>query len=364
MHNTTIKNAKIKNIKNAKNAKNAKIRLGLCCMNTSLRAKGIFTSRTCRLETARDKGIQYLESLFHANLEDLQKMLEWNERNGIRVFRMSSEMAPHITNDSLIKCPKNKNNWRCLVYPLEQQRSKLQEIGNWAKKHGHRLTFHPGQYINLGSPNPNVITRGAREIYYHTRIMDLMGLGGDSVIVIHGGGVYNDKLETMKRWVKVFNAMPVMLKRRIVIENDETCYSINDIFTLSRSVKYFNRGFGESKSKYHIPVVFDLFHYYCYNTTISRKRDGFERIADQMELKDIWARWLKSWNGIRPKMHISEQARVPILGKHSFLVSEIPRFVFQVASWNYTNGFDIMIEAKGKEKAIKHLYKKHLSLSF
>ena len=38
-------------------------------------------------------GIEELKRRTLENLEDLLKMLEWNEQNGIRVFRLSSEMA-------------------------------------------------------------------------------------------------------------------------------------------------------------------------------------------------------------------------------------------------------------------------------
>ena len=32
----------------------------------------------------------------------------------------------------------------------------------------------------------------------------LMGMGADSVIVVHGGGVYGDKEKTKERWCKQF----------------------------------------------------------------------------------------------------------------------------------------------------------------
>ena len=32
------------------------------------------------------------------NLKDLVKMIEWNEQNGIKVFRLSSELFMHKTN--------------------------------------------------------------------------------------------------------------------------------------------------------------------------------------------------------------------------------------------------------------------------
>ena len=79
------------------------INLGLCCMNTKLRTKGVFSSRTCRLDTVKKEGngFEHLKKLSMQNLDDLLKLLDWNKENGIKVFRMSSELFPHISNYTL-----------------------------------------------------------------------------------------------------------------------------------------------------------------------------------------------------------------------------------------------------------------------
>ena len=139
------------------------MRLGLCCINNKLRDKHIFTSRTTRLGTVLKKnkeckngGIKYLQELFSKNLDDLLIMLAWNEKNGIKVFRMSSEMAPHIANQALLK-PKYRKKYNKLVYSIKPFAAKLKLVGDFAKKYGHRLTFHPGQYVVLGSPSKQIV---------------------------------------------------------------------------------------------------------------------------------------------------------------------------------------------------------------
>ena len=75
-------------------SKEGEIQLGLCCLNTILREQKppIFSSRTIMLKTFETKGIDYLKQKIIANLNDTLKLIEWNEQNGIKVFRLSSDL--------------------------------------------------------------------------------------------------------------------------------------------------------------------------------------------------------------------------------------------------------------------------------
>jgi UV DNA damage endonuclease len=339
--------------KKTKKRSEPKIRLGYACLNTYLRRRHIFSSRTARQDTIKKEGLGYAVELLKQNLQDTLEVLKWNERNKIRLFRLSSEIAPHITNPYFI-AKKDQNNPKVLAYSLEPVRKLLQQIGDYAKRHGHRITFHPGQFNVLGSPNKQTVIRTIRELYFHAKVFDMMGLDNNSVLVVHGGGVYGDKVRAMRRWVSNFNKMPINVKRRLVIENDETCYSIEDVLTISKNIKPFP---GCRSKKYKIPVVFDIFHYYCYNVTIARRRaDGMEQILDQKPMQELFPHIIESWKGGRIKMHHSEQGRGP-LGKHSYYIKEIPKLILEFRR-TYKVKLDLMIEAKGKEQAVIRLRKK------
>ena len=109
-------------------------RLGYACLNTILRAADppVFCSRTCRIATLKEKGLQYAKDLGIQNTRDLKKMVEWNEENGIKFMRISSEMFPFASH----------KEWG---YDLEYAKEALKEVGDTAKRLGHRLTTHPGQ---------------------------------------------------------------------------------------------------------------------------------------------------------------------------------------------------------------------------
>ena len=80
------------------------VQLGLCCMNTTLKKQKppVYAARRIIIRIIDEKGIDELKRRILANLDDLYKMLEWNEENGIRVFRLSSELFQHKTNPKVL----------------------------------------------------------------------------------------------------------------------------------------------------------------------------------------------------------------------------------------------------------------------
>ena len=159
---------------------NKPIQLGLCCLNTVLRTQTmpVFCSRKMIMRTIKEKGINALKQKIIANVHDLFKMIKWNEQNGIKVLRISSELFPHFSN------PKVEN------YDMDFVDKILKEIGAYARSMNHRLTFHPGQYNVVGTPNEKTFQQTICDLSYHAEVLDRMGMGINSVMVVHGGGMY------------------------------------------------------------------------------------------------------------------------------------------------------------------------------
>ena len=164
-------------------SENKNIQLGLCCLNTVLRKQKppVFASRKMIMRTVKEKGIDALKEKIIQNLKDILTMMDWNEANGIKVFRLSSELFPHKSN------PKVED------YSFDFALDLLKQIGDKSKQYNQRLTFHPGQYNVIGTPNPKAFQQTICDLKYHADVLDLMGLNENSVMVIHGGGMYGDK---------------------------------------------------------------------------------------------------------------------------------------------------------------------------
>lgn len=308
-------------------SENRPIQLGLCCLNTELRARkpSVFASRTVILKTLADKGVDFLKEKILQNLRDVLTIMDWNEENGIKVYRLSSEMFPH------------KSNPKAADYTFDFAKDLLKQIGEKARLYNQRLTFHPGQFNVLGSPHENVLLNTITGLDYHASVLDLMGMDQNSVMVIHGGGTYGNKPETIKRWCRNYNTLPIHIKRRLVLENCERCFSVADCLEISK--------------KTGVPVIFDTHHYTCYN--ILHPDETLK--PPEYYIPDILESFKR--RQIKPKFHISEQGSGKV-GHHSDYVEVIPDYLLEIPE-KYNTHIDIMIEAKMKEKSIKHLYKKY-----
>ena len=306
---------------------NKPIQLGLCCLNTTLREQKptVFCSRKMIIRKIEEEGIQTLKLKIIQNLNDLYKMIKWNEQNGIKVLRISSELFPHISNPMVED------------YDMEFADALLKKIGEYARHLNHRLTFHPGQYNVVGTPNESTFQQTINDLSYHAEVLDRMGMGPDSVMVVHGGGLYGDKEKTIERWCENYKRLPESIKRRLVLENCEKCFSIKDCLYVSKKV--------------NIPVVFDTHHYTCYN--ILHPDECIEKAEYYIE--DILNTWKK--RGIKPKFHVSEQGSGRT-GHHSDYIEVIPEYLLEIPE-KYECHIDIMIEAKKKELAIFKLYSKY-----
>ena len=306
------------------------IQLGLCCMNITLKEHDppVYSSRTMILRIIKKLGIDELKRRVILNLIDLKKMVEWNEKNGIKVFRISSNIFPHKTNQSIED------------YGFEFAKDLLKDIGDLAKSYNQRITMHPGQYNVVGTPSEDKFQQTVRNLDYQAELLDIMGMGKDSVMVVHGGGLYGDKELTKQRWCANFYRLPERVRRRLVIENCERIFSIEDCIDIS--------------SRINIPVVMDTHHFDCYKLLTTHANETFKPAKEYIPVVlETWAR-----RGIKPKFHVSEQCCGGRVGKHSDFIDDIPKYLLEIPLL-YNTHIDIMIEAKKKELSIKNLYKKY-----
>ncbi|KAG9038555.1 hypothetical protein FRB95_000776 [Tulasnella sp. JGI-2019a] len=291
-------------------------RLGYACLNTILRnAKPdpIFCSRTCRIATIKEKGIGFVKDLGLQNARDLLKMIEWNETNKIRFMRMSSEMFPFASHAEY-------------GYDLSYAEKELKEAGDLAKKYGHRLTMHPGQFTQLGSPKDAVVESSIRELKYQCEIIDRMGLDHDSVMIIHGGGVYGDKEAALARFKENYTTkLPANVKARLVLENDELCYNLDDLMPMCEELE--------------IPIIVDYHHDWIYPS--SRPLTELIPIINKT--------WEKK--GIKVKQHLSE----PRPGAVTPMEKRAHADRCQTLPPGLPDDVDLMIEAKDKEQAVFEL---------
>jgi UV DNA damage endonuclease len=331
-------------------------RLGYACLNTYLRYSNppVFSSRTCRIASIeehcyplkdpsqpehptknrpdKDKpknpqlGQKWVESLGLANARDIIKMVRWNDRYGIKFMRLSSEMFPFASHQ--------KYGYKLAPFAADT----FAEAGKVIAELGHRVSVHPGQFTQLGSPRREVVENSIRELEYHDEKLTLLKLpeqqDRDAVIILHMGGTYGSKEETLDRFRANYAKLSPSIKRRLVLENDDMCWSVHDLLPICKEL--------------NIPLCLD-FHHSNIVFDSSKIREGTKDIMDYFpEIRQTWVR-----KGITQKMHYSEacpDAITPMQRrKHSPRVATFPPC---------SSDMDLMIEAKVRRTT---LYSSRLS---
>lgn len=289
--------------------------IGYACINLSL-GKKITTNRTMVKRTFIAKGVDYVSDLVLQNVADLEKIIDWNEEMGIKMYRMSSEMFPWATEYEFTEL----KDWN-------EIQKILQRCGAKATMYKQRLSFHPGPFNVLVSPKENVVLNTIKDLEVHGRIMDAMELSKTpyNKINIHCNGVYGDKQSAMDRFITNFDKLSNSVKSRLTIENDDkaSMYSVKDLMYIH--------------NKINIPIVFD-YHHHTFNTGDLSERDAL-------------ALAITTWpKGITPAVHYSEskalhENNIKIKAQaHSDYIATIPN--------TYDMDVDIMVEAKQKDLAI------------
>jgi UV DNA damage endonuclease len=276
------------------------------------------------LQTIRDKGIEYAYKLAHQNLDDLAVILKWNYKNGIYNYRMSSEIFPFASH------PDYYEN-----YDFDQFRDKLKLLGEYAKRCKQVVTFHPGQYNQLSSQNERVIDHSIVDINVHAMVLDMMNVGVDSVIVIHGGSKQDGKENALGRFKKSFKRLSEGAQRRLVLENCEMVYSIEDLLPISEELL--------------IPVVID-YHHHNINPGSGNLGELTRRVLS------VWKK-----RGITPLFHLSESRdgiketdSLTARRAHSDYIKRLPDALLEVLK---DTRIHLDIEAKQKEQSVLRLYK-------
>ena len=292
--------------------------LGYACINMTLgkQKPKVTTNRSMIKRTFLEKGVEYAGELGLQNSRDLFTILEWNNENNIKCFRLSSEMFPWASEYGIQNSPY-----------YHRIKAILQASGHYAKKHGIRITAHPGPFNVLVSPTERVVENTITDLEIHGKIFDMLGLSRTpyNKLNIHCNGVYGDKISAMDRFCKNFEKLSPAVQGRLTVENDDkaSMYSVKDLM-------YIHERIG-------IPIVFD-YHHHKFNTG---------GLSEQEALELAISTWPK---GIKPIVHYSESKRLHEGDEkikeqaHSDYINELPDL--------YGNDVDVMVEAKAKELSI------------
>lgn len=281
------------------------MKIGYPCINWTIGCKG---DRTFRLKSYSEKRlIKTVEN----NLRCLMEVLEFNVKQNILFFRVTSDLVPFASH------PVCKFNWQ------EHFKKQFEIIGDFIKKHDIRISMHPDQFVLINSLDCKVFKNSVKELVYHAQVLDSLRLDSTAKIQIHVGGVYADKERSSERFISRFESLDEIIRKRLVIENDDKNYCLKDCLHISAETG--------------IPVLFDVFHHEVNNSGET--------------LKEAFKLFTKTWkdeNGL-PMVDFSSQKVGERKGKHAETIDlqQFEKFLEETKPYN----FDVMLEIKDKEKS-------------
>lgn len=246
------------------------MRLGYACMNLSLqtekdgpRLKGLTAKRLMTMEPAERR--QHLYQVGRNNLKTVEAALRWNAAQGIKLYRITSELIPLATHPVAAGW-----DW------AGDLAGEFASCANAGRETGARVTMHPGQYTVLNAKDPAVVANAVVDLAYHARVLDLLETGPESGLVLHIGGAYGDKEAAAERFVQHFRDVPPAIAQRLWVENDDTIWDTAEVLGIARIIGR--------------PMVLDIHHH-------------------RVLREDDWRPWLDrilpTWGRVRPKLHYS-----------------------------------------------------------
>ena len=220
--------------------------IGYCCIPMGCnvgkpKKEHITVNRGMVRKTFDTKGLPYVSELVIENLKDTLKVLDWNLKNHIYVYRLSSDSFPWMSEYEFSDMPK---------FPAIQTYMRL--IGEKIKSNDIRVSYHPGPFNVLASENPSVVEKTIKELNKHAELMDLMGLDQTTFypINIHINTTQPTREEAAQRFVDRFPLLSESCRKRLTVENDDSPnqYSVKMLYDMV----YIKIG---------IPIVFDQHHF-------------------------------------------------------------------------------------------------------
>ncbi|MBP1992311.1 UV DNA damage repair endonuclease UvsE [Paenibacillus eucommiae] len=325
------------------------VRLGYVAMSTLVKnaspSKTMTVTQFDKLNN-REAAVRKLERIGAENLHNTLRLLRHNRAYEIQVYRFSSKLIPLFGHEML-------EEWD----PVPTLGQDFAKIGDYCKKNGMRVSFHPDHFTVLSTPRQDVLEKSLADLERHTDMLNAMGLGLEAKCNIHVGGAYGNKLLAGERFIQNFSQLRADVQRRITLENDDKTFTALETLEIAE--------------KLSIPMVLDIHHHQVNN--------------NGEEASDLWPRIQQTWRDaaaqdalsqeegvagreaegdtreegwlLPPKIHASSPKTEKDPRSHADYVEPGPLLDFLRSICPSTPRLDIMLEAKMKDEALLRLMK-------
>lgn len=245
------------------------IRWGLCCQFTDASPRFRQATATYVLRLSPGDRRQYLADVVGANAIALLHAIERCAELGIGAFRISSQLVPLATHPTVGFDVEDLPNAAAILrcYAAARDLARLRDV---------RLSFHPDQFVVLGSARPDVVESSVREMDHHGRIAALVGA---DTICLHGGGLVGGAEAAGARLLDGVARLSDEARARLALENDDRVWSPAALLPLC--------------DRAGVPFIYDVHHHRC--------------LPDGVSVGEVTAAAIATWEraGREPYFHLS-----------------------------------------------------------
>ncbi|ARU61994.1 hypothetical protein CBW65_14015 [Tumebacillus avium] len=301
-----------------------KIRLGFVAMSQHL--KNASPSQTMTVTNFqkiidREVGLRKLTRIAASNIQNSLRVLRHAHAHGLHIYRFTSKLVPLLGHE----LTADWDFWGKLG-------PEFSEVGDFIKAKSMRVSFHPDHFTLINSKSQEVVENSVRDLERHVHMFNMMGLDERAKLVMHVGGSYKDKGESLARFADNWHLVPPQVQARITLENDDKTYTAAETLQLCEQL--------------NVPMVLDIHHHRC--------NPGSD------ELRDLVPRIFRLWDdtGLPPKIHVSspkDEAK-PLHHADYIDLNDLLPFLDLVHELGGSD-LDIMVEAKQKDDAAMRLAK-------
>ncbi len=292
------------------------IRLGYAVSCKTLENQHLFHTLTYT-NYLKQEDNKKLEETIIANLDGLQEILKYNQKNNIHFYRLNSNLIPLATHNQV------QFDYHHLIA------DKLRLLGQFIMQNQIRVDTHPDQFCVLNSAKEEVVKSSINILRQEKTIFDYLNIMNPRII-LHIGSAEGTKKAGILRFIKNFQALDPDLQKMIIIENDDKIYDIKDTLELAECL--------------NIPMVLDYHHYLCNNPL-------------NLPIEDYILRIFQTWQSQKPKVHFSSpksKLKKEFRTHHDYIDAQ--GFIAFLDKIKFCNiDFDVMIEAKMKDVALFRL---------
>lgn len=291
----------------------------LCCISLQLQEKGIKANtmtKTRFLALERKNAVDTVSKRTLNNVSTTVQIIALCASKGWN-YRISSDLFPLAT------LPEAN-----LSFDILPDKNKIYEMfktgADIIRKNKVRCSTHPDQFVVPASANTNVVQKSIVELKNHATVMDLFGLpqSYEAPMNIHMNCYKGNIKDIAKRFIDVYNDLPINVKSRLVLENEDkpNSWKVEELYDLI----YQKTG---------IPITYDSHHFRLNNP---------KNISPEKAILMC----IETWDKYKPLFHYSNGKTGPTDRSHSDYVYTLHKELFE-------NDVDVDFEFKAKDYAIE-----------